>query len=224
MPADNDRESTDDLFDGVGASLAGLRATLQATRSSSLGGKLGFGKRGANDPDPARTLIDALENGFAEARKAIKAQNARIAELERESRELGALADGFRELRGRLGHIESELLEAREKSERSEAEAAERLAKIEAEGAERLAKIDTELREELDQLSKGPLAELSSGQSALTNELRERIQQILDEQRVCIRQLSLKTSEEAVLADRARRALELRLDALEGKGTKKPAE
>ncbi|HYJ05465.1 MAG TPA: hypothetical protein VEX43_10045 [Chthoniobacterales bacterium] len=42
----------------------------------------------------------------------------------------------------------------------------------------------------------------------------ERIQHLLDEQRVCIRQLSLQASEEAVLADRARRAAELKLDEL----------
>ena len=42
----------------------------------------------------------------------------------------------------------------------------------------------------------------------------ERIQHLLDEQRVCIRQLSLQASEEAVLADRARRATELKLEEL----------
>ena len=48
-----------------------------------------------------------------------------------------------------------------------------------------------------------------------TATLEERIQQVVDEERVSLRQISLKTSEDAVLADRARRALELRLDALE---------
>lgn len=49
---------------------------------------------------------------------------------------------------------------------------------------------------------------------AMRNEVRERIQHLLDEQRVCVRQLALQTSEEATLADRARRATELRLDEL----------
>ena len=40
------------------------------------------------------------------------------------------------------------------------------------------------------------------------------LRQLLDEQRVCIRQLSLQASEEAVLADRARRATELKLEEL----------
>lgn len=48
----------------------------------------------------------------------------------------------------------------------------------------------------------------------LGHEQRERIQHVLDEQRVCLRQLSLEHSEQAVLADRARRATELLLDEL----------
>jgi|ERR1041385_1872792 hypothetical protein len=48
----------------------------------------------------------------------------------------------------------------------------------------------------------------------LGNEFRERIQQVLDEQRVAIRQLWLKASEDAILADRARRATELKLEDL----------
>ena len=53
-------------------------------------------------------------------------------------------------------------------------------------------------------------AELASAREAQG----ERIQHLLDEQRVCIRQLSLQASEEAVLADRARRATELKLEEL----------
>lgn len=53
-------------------------------------------------------------------------------------------------------------------------------------------------------------AELASAREAEG----ERVQHLLDEQRVCIRQLSLQASEEAVLADRARRATELKLEEL----------
>jgi len=55
---------------------------------------------------------------------------------------------------------------------------------------------------------------LQERSAALEGELQERIQHLLDEQRVCIRQLSLQASEEAVLADRARRATELKLEEL----------
>ena len=51
----------------------------------------------------------------------------------------------------------------------------------------------------------------------------ERIQHLLDEQRVCIRQLSLQASEEAVLADRARRATELKLEELARRVPSPPA-
>jgi hypothetical protein len=47
------------------------------------------------------------------------------------------------------------------------------------------------------------------------NEVRERFSTILDEQRVCFRQLSLEAAETEVMNDRARRLLEARLEALE---------
>jgi predicted transcriptional regulator len=55
---------------------------------------------------------------------------------------------------------------------------------------------------------------LQERSAALETALAERIQHLLDEQRICIRQLSLQASEEAVLADRARRATELKLEEL----------
>jgi hypothetical protein len=48
----------------------------------------------------------------------------------------------------------------------------------------------------------------------VSDEQRERIQHVLDEQRVCLRQLALQNSEQAVLADRARRGTELLLEQL----------
>jgi len=49
---------------------------------------------------------------------------------------------------------------------------------------------------------------LRAEQGALAVELKE-------EQRVCFRELSLEASEAAILEDRGRRALELRLEKLE---------
>ncbi len=46
---------------------------------------------------------------------------------------------------------------------------------------------------------------------------RERIAHLLDEQRVCFRQLSLEAGEAAVTQDRARRLIEARIEALEAK-------
>jgi chromosome segregation ATPase len=57
-------------------------------------------------------------------------------------------------------------------------------------------------------------AALETALAQSRDEQAERVQNVLDEQRVCIRQLALQASEEAILADRARRATELKLDEL----------
>jgi hypothetical protein len=71
------------------------------------------------------------------------------------------------------------------------------------------------------------LEERSTADEAELTQLRqehdEKIQHLLDEQRVCLRQLALKTSEDAVLAERARRAMELRLEELARRIPEKPA-
>ena len=58
-------------------------------------------------------------------------------------------------------------------------------------------------------------AEISARAEELHAELRRRVDGLLEEQRVCFKQLSLEAGEAAVLHDRARRQLEARLDALE---------
>ena len=204
MPADHNRPSGSALFRDVEANLGALRqraAALREKRSSWFGGK-----SDANQPDFGTSLVDTFENLFAELRQTIDAQNGRLTELEREAGEINTLTDAFRELRGRVNQVEAELLQEREKSER-----------LLVEQRDRAAKIESELRDQISQLSHA-----QGDFPKLANELRDRIQQVLDEQRVCIRQVSLKTSEDAVLADRARRALELRLDALEQRLSETP--
>ena len=105
---------------------------------------------------------------------------------------------------GKLAELETQLSELRRGQGeitqlRSEQE---RLARQVAEAAA--------LRERVEQLER----DFAAGQSNLTNEFRERLQNLLDEQRVSIRQLALKASEDAVLSDRARRATELKLEEL----------
>ena len=57
-------------------------------------------------------------------------------------------------------------------------------------------------------------ARLSERISDLFKELRARDERLLDEQRVCFKQLSLETSETVVLQDRARRKAEALLEEL----------
>ncbi|MFL6589236.1 MAG: hypothetical protein ACJ8M4_03605 [Chthoniobacterales bacterium] len=201
MLADHNRPPSSAIFRDIEANLDALRqaATTSRNKRSSWFG----GKGGPNQPDFGTSLIDALEKLFSELCQTIEAQNSRLVGLERELGEINTLTDGFRELRGRVGDIEREVSQAKEKSER-----------LFAEHREHAAKVETELCGQISQLSDAQ-ANFATAQSAIANELRDRIQQVLDEQRVCIRQVSLKTSEDAVLADRARRALELRLDEIE---------
>lgn len=68
------------------------------------------------------------------------------------------------------------------------------------------------------QVAKTLDAQQSAAQSQLANlvrEFRERDERLLDEQRVCVKQLSLELSESQVLQDRARREVESRITRLE---------
>lgn len=222
MPAEPERQEADDIFRSASANLSSLRELV-----ASGGGK-GASWRGRKqiDPDVPGALIDALEQTIADLRKAMKSQSTRLEQVEREAGESRALAEGFRELRGRLSHFETELVQSREKAERLQAEIDERFGEVEKGLRDELGKVakgQTELAER-ERESAERHREAADDRSKLADELQDRIQQVLDEQRVCIRQLSLKTSEDAVLADRARRALELRLDALEGRTPKPDAE
>lgn len=183
MPADPDRQSTDDDSKENEAGLAALRKAaikLRDAKPSPLERTFLSKKRITAE----REFAGTMENAIAELRKTV----GRVENLERELSELQSLADGFRELRNQLAHSETELIQLREKMEHWQ-------------------NVQASFRQEIGQLG--------SGQTALSDEFRERIQQLLDEQRVCIRQLSLQTSEDAVLADRARRALESRLEEIE---------
>ena len=62
-------------------------------------------------------------------------------------------------------------------------------------------------------------AEISSRLSGLAREISQVSNDLREEQRVCFKQLSLEASESAVLEDRGRRAIELRLEKLEKRST-----
>ena len=69
--------------------------------------------------------------------------------------------------------------------------------------------------EGLSQLAKDQQAETQTRLVELLSESRVRDERLIDEQRVCYKQLSLELSEARVLEDRARRELEARLARLE---------
>jgi chromosome segregation ATPase len=108
-----------------------------------------------------------------------------------------------------LSNLETELVQLRERHER--------FARESADAAQSVTEGLGEMRGAIEQLTRehaATIEQLVRGQGELGNELRERIQQVLDEQRVAIRQVSLKASEDAILSDRARRATELKLEEL----------
>ena len=242
MPADPDRPPSDDVPRDAEANLAALRQLATASRegqSSWLARKFGSAK----STDLGVALIDALERQVADFRKTIETQNARLTQIERELGELRALADGFRELRGRLGNAENEMVQAREKSERIQRELGEKITATAEELRQEISPLfagQNELRDQIQQMAdeqreqiqqmadeqREQIQQMADEQRGriqqMEDEQRDQIQRIVDEQRVSIRQILLKTSEDAVLADRARRALELRLDAFEQARPAKP--
>jgi hypothetical protein len=82
-----------------------------------------------------------------------------------------------------------------------------------AAGLERLA----EAQRAASELRESQRAEIGARADELHAELRALIDGLLEEQRVCFKQLSLEAGEAAVMHDRARRQLEARLEALEEK-------
>lgn len=117
---------------------------------------------------------------------------------------VGALRDAAVSQEEHLKQIAAELSELRSATENLDA-FRQHLARLEE--ATRALAVDVRGLHERSAALEGELAHERDSQG-------ERIQHLLDEQRVCIRQLSLQASEEAVLADRARRATELKLEEL----------
>jgi predicted nucleic acid-binding Zn-ribbon protein len=200
MPSNSDRVSSDDIFRKIEAKLALIRAAATAPPDPPESWR----KRTFNPAPPSSrqndfnvAVVDALEEAVAALRETVASQEVRLEHLERDLTELRSLSASLRELRERSATAETQLAQLRQ------------------EHSERIEQLGHEQREKINQQS--------AGQGDLGSELRERIQHLLDEQRVCIRQLSLKTSEEAVLADRARRATELRLEELARRIPERPA-
>jgi hypothetical protein len=110
-------------------------------------------------------------------------------------------------LREELGRLRSEVESGAARASELEA----RVSSAESHFDAGLAELRGALASGLDNLR----GEQRARADALRNELRDRADGLLEEQRVCFRQLSLEASELAVTQDRARRAVESRLEALE---------
>jgi SMC interacting uncharacterized protein involved in chromosome segregation len=194
MPSTNEPISSDDIFRKLEAILGELRTAATAPAEPPAS----WTKRAFQSaPDSARqsgfnlALVDALTETLDVLRTTVANQEKRLEEIAQEVFEMRATSENLDAFRERSDRLEAEL--------RSSVASVRGL-------QERSATLENELAQAREQIS--------GGHRELGNEMRERIQQVLDEQRVCIRQLSLQASEEAVLADRARRATELKLEEL----------
>jgi type I site-specific restriction endonuclease len=215
MPANSDPVSLDSILAKINAKLALMRANAQAPAS--------WLKR--TFPSPAElsrqndfnaAVADALEEAVAAVRELAASQQVRFENLERDLAELRSVLANVRDLQERSTAIEAQLAQVRQ--EQGELRERSVTAETQLTQLSQLAQLAQWREEQVEKIS-----QLAAGQGELGGELRERIQHVLDEQRVCLRQLALKTSEEAVLADRARRATELRLEELARRLPERPA-
>ena len=213
------------------ASLAAAAKSLREQRPSWLENILHPGRQARREADFGAAVVAALKKtilSLQEARGGMTELERRLAEQQgeqlknfqtdlnevRERQDKIARAaqdwvDRVAEFQGQLGQL------ARDQKEKSDQIAREQNGRLEqtrneqSEQGERVNKISQSLSEQSERLDR-----LIGAQTDLGNELRERIAHVLDEQRVAIRQLSLKASEDAILSDRARRATELKLEEL----------
>jgi hypothetical protein len=190
------RNSIQEPFRDLETQLAALGAaakSLREERPSWADNIFHPGRRARQEADFSASMVAALKEFGASIRTALDRQEAKLAEFERQLADLRSL-----EL--------SQLREGQERAAREHGDAT-------AETTRRAA----ELRQQIEQVGNdygAKIEQLAAGQKELASEFRERVQQLLDEQRVSIRQLALKASEDAVLSDRARRATELKLEDL----------
>jgi|GEM_PF-2327973 len=219
MPPEN-RSSAEEPFRELDTQLAALRAaakSLREERPSRADNLLHPGRRARQEADFGAAVVAALKEIGASVRNALAQQESKLADLEANVSELEAnlseLGRQLSDLRGeQLKIFQNELDQFRDQQERLVREQAAAVANANERA--------TELRQQVEQVEQfgrdqvAKIEQLAAGQTELANEFRERIQHLLDEQRVSIRQLALKASEDAVLADRARRATELKLEEL----------
>jgi myosin heavy subunit len=193
--ASGNRSTADEAFRELETQLAALRTTSKALREkrpSVAENLLHPGRRAKDEAEFGGAIISALKDFAVSIRTTLSEQESKLEEFERQ---ISEIRNEQKEL-GRLRERQEEL--AREQAEAITARDAELNEKLEQWAREEEAKIE----------------KVATGQTELANEFRERLQHLLDEQRVAMRQLALKASEDSILLDRARRATELKLEEL----------
>ncbi|MDT7778772.1 MAG: hypothetical protein QOC99_1284 [Acidobacteriota bacterium] len=161
----------------------------------------------------------AAHHALGDARSALAAHEHA---LERLQSELAAsLVASLRDLRAEAEQDRSRVSELHARLARAEAHfdaGAAQLRETLAAGIERLVEEQRALAAALREgLREEQRAQIHARAAELRSEMHDRVDGLLEEQRVCFKQLSLETGEAAVMHDRARRQIEARLEELEKK-------
>jgi hypothetical protein len=211
------------------ASLATAAKSLREQRPSWLENILHPGRQARREADFGASVVAALKKtvlSVEETQAGMNALERRLADLQGER--LKSVQTDLNQLRERHEQLAREAARAtqdwidraaemQQQLERLTREQKEKIDELAREQSGRIDQTRNEQSEKIDRLANEQserIDRLLSTQTDLGNELRERIQHVLDEQRVAIRQLSLKASEDAILSDRARRAAELKMEEL----------
>jgi hypothetical protein len=157
----------------------------------------------------------AVHHALGDTRAALAAHEQALARTRDEFvAELRAVREEAAAERAHAAELQARLAQAEARFEAGGAQ----LRQAFAAGLERLAESQraaaAALRAELGDAQR---AQLDARAGELHAEMRQRVDGLLEEQRVCFKQLSLEASEAAVMHDRARRQMEARLEALEKK-------
>lgn len=177
----------------------------------------------------------ATHQTFRELIDSVNSSDQRLAVLEHQlPTTLAAISDELRsELRDNNNALRRELTSLREQLERSRAEIARHQAEANSQLAllseerkqfeaainsliaEHRALLNARIESQVATTSEKASTEIQERVAALVKEFRERDERLLDEQRVCFKQLTLELTESQVLQDRARRELDARVGKLE---------
>src|SRR3989440_3526908 len=165
-----------------------------------------------------RVEAERTKQALSQTTEALRAESHQTTEsLRVESRQLTeSLRVESRQL------TESLRVESRQRTETLQAELAHAAEELRAERSQTNEALASELRQtaallraDLSQTSEDLRATIDARAAEMNTRVSELGDDLHEEQRVCFKQLSLETSEAAVLEDRGRRALEARLEKLE---------
>jgi hypothetical protein len=156
----------------------------------------------------------AAHNALGDAHAALDAHGRT---MDAHGRTMDAHASALASLREELARLRAEVESGAARATQLEARVSSAESRFESRLESRLAELQGAIASGLDGLRGESRARDDELGDALRDELYDRTDGLLEEQRVCFRQLSLEASELSVTHDRARRAVEARLEALEEK-------